>query len=181
MNLEGEADTMAKSIRSMMLALALGVLLIYMILCAQYERYIAPLVIMMALPLSLTGAFGALLITGQSISVYTMIGVILLMGLVTKNGILLIDFTLQQMSHGKSVYESLIIAGTIRLRPILMTTFAAGFGMLPVALGHGDGGEAKAPMGVAVMGGLFMSTLLTLVVVPCLFSLMEGFRSRFFK
>ncbi len=180
-NLEGEADTMAKSIRSMLLALALAVLLIYMILCAQYERYMAPLVIMMALPLSLTGAFGALLITGQFISVYTMIGVILLMGLVTKNGILLIDFTLHQMAEGKSVYDALLIAGTTRLRPILMTTFAAGFGMLPVALGHGEGGEAKAPMGVAVMGGLFMSTILTLVVVPCLFSLVEGFRTRFIK
>jgi hydrophobic/amphiphilic exporter-1 (mainly G- bacteria), HAE1 family len=83
------------------------------------------------------------------------------------------------MREGKPVYDALIVAGTTRLRPILMTTFAAGFGMLPVALGHGEGGEAKAPMGVAVMGGLFMSTLLTLVVVPCLFSLIEDIRARF--
>jgi HAE1 family hydrophobic/amphiphilic exporter-1 len=173
---EGEADIMAKSIVSMLTALLLAVLLIYMILCAQYERYLAPFVIMMALPLSLTGAFGALLLTGQYISVYTMIGVILLMGIVTKNGILLIDFTLHKMNEGLSVYDALMEAGPVRLRPILMTTFAAGFGMLPVAIGHGEGGEAKSPMGIAVMGGLFVSTLLTLIVVPCLFSLMEGFR-----
>jgi len=165
----------------MLLALFMAVLMIYLILCAQYERYLAPLVIMMALPLSLTGAFGALLLTGESISVYTMIGIILLMGLVTKNGILLIDFTLHEMAKGNSVYDSLIIAGTTRLRPILMTTFAAGLGMLPIALGHGEGGEAKSSMGIAVMGGLFMSTALTLVVVPCFFSLMEGFLLRIKK
>ncbi len=171
--LEGEADLMKKSVASMLRALALAVLLIYMILCAQYERYMAPFVIMMALPLSFTGAFGALLIFNEHISIYTMIGLILLMGLVTKNGILLIDFTLHHMQQGKSVNEALMEAAPIRLRPILMTTFAAGFGMLPVAIGHGEGGEAKSSMGIAVMGGLLMSTLLTLIVIPCLFSLLE--------
>lgn len=178
MKLEGEADSMTRAIASMLKALLLAVLLIYLILCAQYERYLAPLVIMMALPLSLTGAFGALLLTNEAISIYTMIGIILLMGLVTKNGILLIDFTLKQMSLGKSIFDSLIDAGTTRLRPILMTTCAAGLGMLPIAFGHGDGGEVKASMGIAVMGGLFMSTLLTLVVVPCMFSVMEDFLVR---
>lgn len=177
--LEGEADLMAKSVASMLRALMLAVLLIYMILCAQYERYIAPFVIMMALPLSFTGAFGALLLFHESISIYTMIGLILLMGIVTKNGILLIDFTLHHMEHGKNVNEALMEAAPIRLRPILMTTFAAGFGMLPIAIGHGEGGEAKSSMGIAVIGGLLMSTLLTLVVIPCLFSLMERNRNRF--
>jgi HAE1 family hydrophobic/amphiphilic exporter-1 len=171
--LEGEAELMKDSISSMMQALMLAVLLIYMILCAQYERYIAPFVIMMALPLSFTGAFGALLIFGEHISIYTMIGLILLMGIVTKNGILLIDFTLHHMEKGLSVNEALMEAAPIRLRPILMTTFAASFGMLPVAIGHGEGGEAKSSMGIAVIGGLVMSTLLTLIVIPCLFSLME--------
>lgn len=175
--LEGEADLMKKSISSMLRALMLAVLLIYMILCAQYERYIAPFVIMMALPLSFTGAFGALLIFGEHISIYTMIGLILLMGIVTKNGILLIDFTLHHMEKGLSVNEALMEAAPIRLRPILMTTFAAGFGMLPVAIGHGEGGEAKSSMGIAVIGGLLMSTLLTLIVIPCLFSLMERSRN----
>jgi HAE1 family hydrophobic/amphiphilic exporter-1 len=108
-----------------------------------------------------------------------MIGIILLMGLVTKNGILLIDFTLQRINDGLSVNDALLEAGPIRLRPILMTTFAAGGGMLPIAFGHGEGGEARSPMGVAVIGGLLMSTFLTLVVVPCLYSLVDQARERF--
>lgn len=176
--LEGEADIMQESVADMLKALLLAVLLIYFILCAQYERYLAPFVIMMALPLSFTGAFGALLIFGQFISVYTMIGLILLMGIVTKNGILLIDFTLHHMANGKNVNEALMEAAPIRLRPILMTTFAAGFGMLPVAIGHGEGGEAKSSMGIAVIGGLLVSTLLTLIVIPCLFSLLESLRKK---
>jgi len=175
----GQTEIMRDAITAMLRALGIAVLLVFMILCAQYERYLAPLVIMAALPLSLTGAFGSLLLTGQIMSVYTMIGIILLMGLVTKNGILLIDFTLQKMAEGASVYDALMAAGPTRLRPILMTTFAAGGGMLPIALGHGEGGEARSPMGVAVMGGLLMSTFLTLVVVPCLFSLVEELRDKF--
>lgn len=173
-DLAGQAEIMKKSIASMLKALGLAILLVFMILCAQYESYLAPLVIMAALPLSFTGAFGALLLTGQVMSVYTMIGIILLMGIVTKNGILLIDFTMQRMREGASVDEALLEAGPIRLRPILMTTFAAGGGMIPIAVGHGVGGEARSPMGVAVIGGLIVSTLLTLVVVPCLFSVVEG-------
>lgn len=107
-------------------------------------------------------------------SIYTMIGIILLMGLVTKNGILLIDFTIQKMNEGLNVHDALMAAGPVRLRPILMTTFAAGGGMIPIAIGHGVGGEARSPMGVAVIGGLMASTVLTLLVVPCLFSLAEG-------
>ena len=178
MRASGQTEMMSDSIRAMLKALAIAVLLVYMVLCAQYESYLAPLVIMAALPLSLSGAFGSLLITGQVMSVYTMIGIILLMGLVTKNGILLIDFTMQKMREGLTVNEALLEAGPIRLRPILMTTFAAGGGMVPVAIGHGLGGEGRSPMGVAVIGGLLVSTLLTRVVVPCLFSIVEQFRSR---
>jgi HAE1 family hydrophobic/amphiphilic exporter-1 len=178
LSLSGEAEVMADSIKAMMRALAIAILLVFMILCAQYESYLAPMVIMAALPLSLTGAFGSLLITGQVMSVYTMIGIILLMGLVTKNGILLIDFAMQRMRDGLSVHDALLEAGPIRLRPILMTTFAAGGGMLPIAFGHGDGGEARSPMGVAVIGGLLMSTFLTLVVVPCFFSVVEELQDR---
>jgi HAE1 family hydrophobic/amphiphilic exporter-1 len=178
MTASGMTEVMQESIVSMLKALAIAVLLVYMVLCAQYESYLAPLVIMAALPLSLAGAFGSLLITGQVMSVFTMIGIILLMGIVTKNGILLIDFTIQRMKEGLSVNEALLEAGPIRLRPILMTTFAAGGGMVPVAIGHGLGGEARSPMGVAVIGGLLMSTLLTLLVVPCLFSLVEEYRMK---
>ncbi len=176
--LSGEGEIMKDSLASMLQSLLLAIVLVYMILCAQYESYSAPLVIMGALPLSLAGAFGALLITGQAISIYTMIGIILLMGLVTKNGILLIDFTLLRMKEGLSATAALIEAGPVRLRPILMTTCAAAGGMLPVAIGHGIGGEARAPMGVAVIGGLLMSTLLTLVIVPCLFSVVEEGKAR---
>jgi HAE1 family hydrophobic/amphiphilic exporter-1 len=179
--LSGQADIMKSSISAMLKALGLAVLLVFMILCAQYERYLAPLVIMAALPLSLTGAFGSLLLTGQVMSVYTMIGIILLMGIVTKNGILLIDFTMQKIGEGLDVKSALLEAGPIRLRPILMTTFAAGGGMIPIAIGHGTGGEARSPMGVAVIGGLLMSTLLTLVVVPCAFSVVEGARARWHR
>lgn len=178
MSLAGQAEIMKESFASMLKALALAILLVYMILCAQYERYLAPLVIMAALPLSFTGAFGALLISGQVMSIYTMIGIILLMGIVTKNGILLIDFTMSKMQEGLSPDEALLEAGPIRLRPILMTTLAAGGGMVPIAIGHGVGGEARSPMGVAVIGGLLMSTFLTLVVVPCLFSVVEQARSK---
>lgn len=176
--LGGEAEIMKDSIVSMMEAWMLAIILVFIILCIQYESYSSPLVIMAALPLSLTGAFGALLLTGQVMSIYAMIGIILLMGLVTKNGILLIDFTLQKMHEGDSVKEALLKAGPLRLRPILMTTFAAGGGMLPVAIGHGIGGEARSPMGVVVIGGLMASTLLTLVVVPCLFSLVEELKQK---
>jgi HAE1 family hydrophobic/amphiphilic exporter-1 len=177
-NTSGQTEIMKNSMIAMLRALGTAILLVYMILCAQYERYLAPLIIMAALPLSLTGAFGSLLLTGQVMSIYAMIGIILLMGLVTKNGILLIDFTLQRVNDGLSVDEALMEAGPIRLRPILMTTFAAGGGMLPVAIGHGVGGEARSPLGVAVIGGLLMSTFLTLVVVPCLFSWAEQMRGR---
>lgn len=170
----GQTEMMVDAVKAILKALAIAILLVYMILCAQYESYLAPLVIMAALPLSLTGAFGSLLITGQIMSIYTMIGIILLMGLVTKNGILLIDFTIQKMNEGLNVHDALMAAGPVRLRPILMTTFAAGGGMVPIAIGHGVGGEARSPMGVAVIGGLLASTVLTLLVVPCLFSLAEG-------
>lgn len=172
-SLTGQAENMKDSIEAMVEALLLAIILVFIVLCMQFESYLSPLVIMAALPLSLTGAFGALLITGQIMSIYAMIGIILLMGLVTKNGILLVEVAVQKIHGGMPLKEALLLAGPLRLRPILMTTFAAGGGMLPVAIGHGMGGEARSPMGVAVIGGLLASTLLTLVVVPCLFNVVE--------
>ncbi|MCA9508327.1 MAG: efflux RND transporter permease subunit, partial [Myxococcales bacterium] len=180
-SLSGQAESMKDSIQAMIEALILAVILVFIVLCVQYESYMSPMVIMAALPLSLSGAFGALLLTGQIMSVYTMIGIILLMGLVTKNGILLIEIVLQKIHEGVATKKALLEAGPLRLRPILMTTFAAGGGMLPVAIGHGVGGEARSPMGVAVIGGLLASTLLTLVIVPCLFSVVEKLKLRFFS
>ncbi len=178
-SLTGQAENMKDSIKAMMEALLLAIILVFIVLCMQFESYLSPLVIMAALPLSLTGAFGALLITGQIMSIYAMIGIILLMGLVTKNGILLVEIAVQKIHEGMPLKDALLLAGPLRLRPILMTTFAAGGGMLPVAIGHGMGGEARSPMGVAVIGGLLASTLLTLVVVPCLFNVIEQQKLKF--
>lgn len=175
---EGQAKILQDAIASMIGALLLATLLVYMVLCAQFESYLSPLVIMMSVPLAFSGAFAGLLVTQKAMSVYAMIGLIMLIGLVTKNAILLIDFTLARMRQGLPVREALLEAGPIRLRPILMTTAAMIGGMLPIALAHGVGGEARAPMAVCVIGGLVSSTLLTLVVVPCVFSLLEGLRHR---
>jgi HAE1 family hydrophobic/amphiphilic exporter-1 len=176
---EGQAKMLKDTMKSVMTSLLLAILLVFMVLCAQFESYLTPFVIMMSVPLAFSGAFGALLITNTGMSIYGMIGLIMLMGLVTKNGILLIDFSLAQMRMGKNVYDALLIAGPARLRPILMTTAAMIFGMLPIAIGHGVGGEARAPMAICVIGGLISSTVLTLVVVPCVFSVIEGGRAFF--
>ncbi len=128
---------------------------------------------MMSVPLAFSGAFLGLLLTQKTMSIYSMIGLIMLIGLVTKNAILLIDFTLQKIRSGESVNQALLEAGPIRLRPILMTTAAMIFGMLPIAIGHGVGGEARSPMAVCVIGGLISSTILTLIVVPCIFSALQ--------
>lgn len=175
---DGQAKFLKETVGAMLAAIALAILLVFMVLCAQFESYLTPFVIMMSVPLAFSGAFGGLLLAGQTMSIYAMIGLIMLIGLVVKNAILLIDFTLHNMREGKSVYEALVIAGPVRLRPILMTTAAMIGGMIPIAVGHGVGGEARAPMAVSVIGGLISSTVLTLVVVPCIFSLVEGGREK---
>lgn len=174
LELEGDAKFMQESIAAMGSSMLLAILLVFMVLCAQFESFLTPFSIMMSVPLAFSGAFAALLITQRAMSIYAMIGLIMLVGLVTKNAILLIDFTLQRMREGLALTDALIDAGALRLRPILMTTLAMIFGMLPIAIGHGVGGEAKSPMAVCVIGGLISSTLLTLVVVPCIFSLLQG-------
>lgn len=172
-NLEGQAKLLKDAIGAMLGALGFAIILVFIVLCAQFESYLTPFVIMMSVPLAFSGAFAGLLITQKSMSIYAMIGLIMLMGLVTKNAILLIDFTLSRMREGLNVIDALVEAGPVRLRPILMTTAAMIFGMLPIAIGHGDGGEARAPMAVCVIGGLISSTVLTLVVVPSVFVLVQ--------
>jgi HAE1 family hydrophobic/amphiphilic exporter-1 len=174
----GDSQFMAESFGYMIISLILAIVLVYMILAAQFESFIHPFTIMMSLPLAVVGAFGALFVAGQTFSIFAMIGLIMLMGLVTKNAILLVDFAQRQMLQGASVRDALLVAGPIRLRPILMTTAAMILGMLPVALGTGEGGLGRAPMAVVVIGGLITSTLLTLLVVPVVFSLIEGLRAR---
>ena len=154
-------------------AMMLAVVFIYLILASLFGSFIQPLAIMIALPLSFIGVALALLLTKGNISVMAMIGIIMLMGLVTKNGILLIDFTNQQRSQGQSRTEALRTAARIRLRPIIMTTVAMIFGMIPLALAIGEGAEQRAPMARAVIGGLITSTLLTLFVVPVVYTVLD--------
>lgn len=170
----GMGERLAESSASMGFSMLLAVICIYMILASQFESLIHPLTIMVSLPFSLIGAFGGLLIAQMHMSIFAMIGLIMLMGLVTKNAILLVDFAVQLRANGQTIHEALENAGATRLRPILMTTAAMVFGMVPVAIGHGDGGEVRAPMGVAIIGGLITSTALTLFVVPVIYTFMES-------
>ena len=154
-------------------AMLLAVVFIYLILASLFGSFVQPLAIMLALPLSFIGVTVALLITRDNINVMTMIGIIMLMGLVTKNGILLVDFANQQREGGSARTEALLTAGRIRLRPIIMTTVAMIFGMIPLALALGAGAEQRAPMARAVIGGLITSTLLTLFVVPVVYTMLD--------
>ena len=174
----GKSDMMEESFRSLFFAMGLAVLLIYMLLASQFGHFIHPFSIMISLPLSLIGALGALFLSGMTINIMTMLGIIMLMGLVTKNAILLVDYTNTVRARGKSREEAILEAAPVRLRPILMTTFAMVFGMLPVALGVGAGAEMQAPMAVCVIGGLLTSMFLTLVVVPVVYSMLDGFVER---
>jgi len=155
-------------------ALALAVMCIYAILVLLYNNFLHPVTIMAAMPLSLGGALLGLMIAQKALGLYALIGIVLLMGIVTKNSILLVDYTLINQEEGKSQYQALMNAGLSRLRPILMTSLATIAGTLPLALGIGAGAEVRSPMGIAVMGGFTTSTLLTLLVVPVLFSYVDN-------
>jgi HAE1 family hydrophobic/amphiphilic exporter-1 len=158
-------------------AILLAVILIFLILASQFESFTQPLAIMLSLPLSLIGVLLALLITGNTMNMMSMIGVIMLMGLVTKNAILLVDNANERRRAGTDRYMALIEAGAVRLRPIMMTTLAMIFGMLPIALALGEGGGFRAPMARAVIGGLITSTLLTLIVVPVAYTYFDDIGS----
>jgi len=161
-------------------ALILAVVFIYLILASQFGSFTHPLAIMLSLPLSLIGVVGMLLATGDTLNIMSMIGLILLMGLVTKNAILLIDYANKLRRGGMARDAALRKAGSTRLRPIVMTTLAMIFGMLPLAFQIGAGSEIRAPMARAVIGGLITSTLLTLVAVPVVYSLLDDLTSKLF-
>jgi hydrophobic/amphiphilic exporter-1 (mainly G- bacteria), HAE1 family len=169
----GDVQNLNETKGYVLAALGLAVVFIYLILASLFGSFFQPAAIMLALPLSFLGVAIALLVTGGNINVMTMIGIIMLMGLVTKNGILLLDFSNQQREKGLDRHDSLLSAGRIRLRPIIMTTVAMIFGMLPLALAIGEGAEQRAPMARAVIGGLITSTMLTLFVVPVMSTLLE--------
>lgn len=174
----GESDDMDESFSSMSIALALAVAFIFMILAAQFESYMEPFAIMLSLPLAIIGALLGLFLAGSTMSVISAIGIMMLMGLVTKNAILLIDFAKQRMLANVPCNVALAEAARIRLRPIIMTSVAMILGMLPIALGVGPGSEARAPMAHAIIGGLITSTLLTLVVVPVVYSLIHEWKAQ---
>ncbi|MFQ5341617.1 MAG: efflux RND transporter permease subunit [Anaerolineae bacterium] len=176
----GQVELMQDSFASLLFSLALSVVFIYMILASQFGSFLQPLIMMLALPLALIGAILALLVTRRPLDMTAMIGLILLMGLVVKNSILLIDFTNRLRRQGLPRDEALQTAGGIRLRPILMTSLALILGMVPVALGLGAGGDFRAPMAIAVIGGLISSTLLTLLLVPVAYSVLDSFLQRVF-
>jgi multidrug efflux pump subunit AcrB len=177
---DGQVRQMNESNDSMGLALGLAVVFIYIVLASQFESFIHPLTIMLTLPLALVGAIIALFIAQQTISMGSMIGIILLMGLVTKNAILLLDRAIVRVrEHGEPPLQAILEAGPERLRPILMTSAAMILGMLPTALSHGEGSEFRAPMAVAVIGGVISSTLLSLIVVPAFYLAIEGLKGQF--
>ena len=175
---EGQADLMRESMGYLIQALLLAIIIVYLVLAAQFESFLQPLTIMLSLPLSMVGALGAIALAHSMLNIMTMIGIILLMGLVTKNAILLVDYTNTLRRTGLARHEALLKAGAVRLRPILMTTGAMIFGMAPVALGISEGSELRAPMAIAVIGGLTTSTLLTLVVVPVAYTLIDALAER---
>jgi len=178
-DIAGQQQDMNDSFMAAVAALGMAVIFIYIILASQFGSFLQPLAIMASLPFTLIGVFLALLVTGSTLNIFSIIGIIMLMGLVTKNAILLVDFTNQGLREGKSRHDAILAAGQVRLRPILMTTLAMIFGMLPMAIGSADGGEQNAPMGRAVIGGIITSTLLTLVVVPVLFTYLDAWGQRF--
>ncbi|MBW2245484.1 MAG: efflux RND transporter permease subunit [Deltaproteobacteria bacterium] len=164
--LAGQAQDMAESVKQFGLAIGLGILVVYMVLAAQFDSLIHPLTVMLALPLAMVGALGGLWIFGQTMNIFSLIGIILLFGLVTKNSILLVDYANQLRAQGMSKLEAIQTAAPIRMRPVLMTALSMIFGVLPAALGLGPGAETRVPLATATATGMFSSTLLTLLVVP---------------
>ncbi len=170
----GFADTMNETTANMKITLILAVIVIYMVLASQFESFVHPFTIMLTLPLAFVGALASLVIFKMTVSIYVSMGLIFLMGLVTKNAILLIDFAnVLRRKDGRDARSALLAAGPVRLRPILMTTVAMIAGMLPVAMSTGEGSESRQPMAVAIVGGLVSSTLLTLIVVPVVYTLLD--------
>jgi HAE1 family hydrophobic/amphiphilic exporter-1 len=169
----GEQAQTDTAFSSLIIAMLLGLVFVYMVLASQFGNLLHPLTVMVALPLSAIGAVLALLIARVDLTVISMIGIVLLMGLVTKNSILLVDFSIKYQREGKDRMAAVLAAGPVRLRPILMTTLAIILGMVPTALGIGAAGAFRAPMAVAVIGGVISSTLLSLMVVPVVFTLVD--------
>lgn len=174
----GQADNMARSFKEVYKAVILAIVVVYMVLAAQFESFSQPLIIMVSLPFAIIGAILGLLVAGQTANMMSMIGFTMLLGIVTKNAILLIDYANQEREKGMSIRQAVLLACSLRLRPILMTTLSTILGMLPIALGIGEGAELRQSMGVVLIGGLTTSTLLTLVVVPLIYLFFEDWKAK---
>jgi HAE1 family hydrophobic/amphiphilic exporter-1 len=172
----GETEDQQEVFGRIVVAVVVAVLLMYFVLVVQFNSFLDPVAILISLPLSLIGVVLALTLTGNTLNLMSLIGVILLMGIVAKNAILLIDFAASSERSGRERRQAIIEAGRVRLRPILMTTFALIAGMIPVALGRGEGADFRAPLGIAVIGGVITSTILTLLVIPTVYEIFADFR-----
>ncbi len=172
----GESENMKDLQESTGIVMGLGILFIYLILSSLYESFITPFTILLSLPLALCGAFIALFITQQNFNIFTILGIFLLIGVSSKNSILLIDFANQAIEHGKSRAEAIFIAGKTRLRPILMTSFALIAGTVPIAIGLSEASKPRIAMGIAIIGGMISSTIFSLILVPAIFSYVDRFR-----
>jgi HAE1 family hydrophobic/amphiphilic exporter-1 len=170
---EGDLKYQTEAFSSMFLAFLASILFVYLIMVALYDSYVYPFVVLFSIPLAIVGALIALALAKQSLTIFSILGIIMLVGLVGKNAILLVDFTNQMKREGMATIEALIEAGRVRLRPILMTTFSMIFGMLPIALASGAGSEWKNGIAIAIIGGLTSSLLLTLVVVPVMYYIFD--------
>lgn len=173
----GQSDEMQRAFRSLLIALALAVFLVYLVMASQFESLLHPMVILLTIPLALTGAIFALWLTGSSLSVVVFIGLIMLAGIVVNNAIVLVTRINQLREAGLERTQAIIDAGQARLRPIVMTTLTTTLGLIPLAIGLGEGSELRAPMAITVIGGLLISTLLTLVVIPVVYSLLDRRRT----
>ncbi len=174
----GKAEEFAKTTKYMTFAFVLAMVLLYMVLASQFNSFLQPFIVMLAQPLAIIGGVAALWASGQTLNIYSMIGLVLLIGLVAKNSILLVDLTNQRRAGGMAIDEALSNACPIRMRPVLMTSATVVLALLPAALGFGAGAETNQPLSIAVIGGMITSTLLTLVVVPAVYSLVENALSR---
>jgi HAE1 family hydrophobic/amphiphilic exporter-1 len=170
----GQAEEFSKTVKYMTFAFGLALILLYMVLASQFNSFLQPLIVMLAQPLAIIGGIAALWATGQTLNIYSMIGLVLLIGLVAKNSILLVDLTNQRRATGLAIDAALTDACPIRMRPVLMTSATVILALTPAALGLGAGSETNQPLALAVIGGMVSSTLLTLVVVPAVYSLVES-------
>lgn len=176
--LSGELREFAESGTALYFAFLLALLVVYMVLAAQFESLVHPFTVLLAVPLAVTGALVTLFFTGATLNLYSQIGMILLIGLASKNSILLVEYANQLREQGKGLLEATLEAGRVRLRPILMTAFATIFGALPIALGLSAGSESRQPLGYVIVGGMFVSTFLTLYLVPVVYVLLETVREK---